>query len=125
VDGQNEQAEQSFTLVIAPGATDAPPAILSGPQATPLATTAIVGWQTSLPANSRVRFGLTCSSWLRTITLDGWRTSHQVVLDGLTPNTGYCYEVQSVGAVGASDWRGGTFVTRADEARRYLPITWR
>ncbi|MDW8351929.1 MAG: putative Ig domain-containing protein [Anaerolineae bacterium] len=126
VDGQGAQAEQAFTLVIAPEpAGGAPPAILSGPQATPLASMAIVGWQTSLPANSRVRLGLTCGSWARTITREGWRTAHQVVVDGLVPNTSYCYEVQSVGATGASDWRGGTFVTRGQEARRYLPTVLR
>ncbi|MCS6847546.1 MAG: putative Ig domain-containing protein [Anaerolineae bacterium] len=125
VDGQGAQAEQTFTLQIAPGASNTPPVILSGPQVTPLATMAVVSWQTSQPANSRARLGLTCGAWTQTVTLDGWRTSHQVVLGGLTPNTSYCYEVQSVNAAGASDWRGGSFVTQAQEARRYLPAVQR
>lgn len=121
-DPQGGQAEQSFVVRVSSPANNTPPVIVFGPEATPLATMAVIRWQTNQPATSRVRVGLTCGGWSQTLTQDVLQLQHQMVVTGLIPNTAYCYEVQSVNSGGASAWQGGTFITRASEVRRYLPL---
>ncbi|HXF69748.1 MAG TPA: putative Ig domain-containing protein [Thermoflexus sp.] len=124
-DSKGAWTEQSFALQIAPGGANAPPQISEGPTATPLATATLIRWRTLQAADSRVRYGRTCGSWEQTIIRPEWVVDHAVWITGLQPNTGYCYEVQSVNTGGASEWRRGTFITLAREHRSYLPLIMR
>lgn len=121
-DARGASVEQSFTLQVSPPQGAVPPAITSGPTAVPLATVAVIRWQTSQPADSRVQYGRDCGNWERTVVQTEWVVEHAVGLSGLSPETTYCYEVQSVNSNGASEAKRGTFTTLSRESRIYLPI---
>lgn len=122
MDNRGASTEQSLVLQISPPQGTVPPVITSGPTATPLATMAVVRWQTSQPADSRVRYGRNCEAWEGTIIRVEWVIDHSVVLPNLSPQTTYCYEVQSVNAGGSSDPKRGSFTTLIRENRVYLPL---
>src|SRR5262245_48039317 len=51
----------------------------------------VVRWRTSLPTDSRVRFGASLASLDRSEEVPGSRTEHVVALTGLAPSTRYVY----------------------------------
>jgi predicted phosphodiesterase len=54
-----------------------------------------VMWRTSLPANSTVRWGET-TACDQAVVIDEMQTLHEVVIDGLEPETQYFYMVESL-----------------------------
>ncbi|HKZ85980.1 MAG TPA: fibronectin type III domain-containing protein [Anaerolineae bacterium] len=101
--------------------------VLGTPEAMPLASLAIVTWQTNLEADSRVRFDLSsdgCSDpWSGVITSTAYVVSHSVVLVGLQPNTAYCYEIQSSNGNSTTAWiAGDPFTTLLQQFNVYLPL---
>ncbi|MDQ1293161.1 MAG: hypothetical protein QG608_1042 [Actinomycetota bacterium] len=74
---------------------DTTPPTVSGTAATTGATTARVTWTTNETADSSVLFGTSASSLDRTASAPGSRTSHEVELSDLAPETTYHYRVRS------------------------------
>lgn len=75
---------------------------------------AIVLWDTDIPASSLVEFGTT-AAYGRSASTPGFVTSHAVSLDGLTPNTLYHFRVISAEPTGLTSVSGdNTFLTLAD-----------
>ena len=72
----------------------------------------LVSWTTSLPATSRVDYGLD-DTYGSSTTLDtNLVTNHAVEVSGLTSNTGYHYQVESTTPGGGDDLSGdNTFLT--------------
>lgn len=104
--------------------------VLGTPDAEPLASLAIVTWQTNLEADSRVRFDLSgdgCGNpWSGVITSTAYVVSHSVVLVGLQPNTAYCYEIQSSNGNSTTAWiAGDPFTTLPQQFNVYLPLVFK
>jgi hypothetical protein len=75
-----------------------------------------ISWATSLPASSKVNYGLSDSYGASTANAN-LTTNHSVVVKNLEPNTGYHYQVTGTTAAGASDTSGdGTFLTAIEQA---------
>jgi hypothetical protein len=73
-----------------------PPLTLSAVQAGSITTTsAVITWQSSNPANSRVDYGTT-PSFGSVVSDSSMVTSHSLTLSGLIPGTWYRYKVTSV-----------------------------
>ena len=101
--------------------------VLGTPDAEPLASLAIVTWQTNLEADSRVRFDLSgdgCGDlWSGVITWTAYVVSHSVVLMGLQPDTAYCYEIQSSNGNATTAWiAGDPFTTLPQQFNMVLPL---
>jgi len=81
------------------------------------ASSVIISWTTSLPATSRVDYGLD-DTYGSAATLDSnLVTNHAVTLSGLEPNTGYHYQVESTDPGGGDNISGdNTFLTA------YIPL---
>ncbi len=106
----------------------APPSILSGPEVSALATTAVVSWTTDVEAMGEVRWGSVCGTWTRSRQNPTPTRAHAMALDGLSPSASYCLQVRSVNAGGSTRWApeaGLVFTTRAVEFRVYLSLVWR
>jgi hypothetical protein len=98
------------------------PVILGAPDAAPLASSAVIKWQTNVMADSRVRYGPVCDQWEQTATEPTQVLVHALVLVGLTPSTSYCYQAQSANAAAPTSWTSSReFVTLASEWRQYFP----
>ncbi len=67
-----------------------------------------VSWTTDLPSNAIVRFGLTPALGSTRSDPVSAIYTHQVIVDGLLPNTTYFFEVESGGVV---DNNGGSYYT--------------
>ncbi len=78
------------------------PLIFSGIEASGLdATSVTITWQTSLPADSQVVYGVSSLLGQTSVQTLSATTQHSITLTGLQPNTNYYYKVQSR-AAGAS-----------------------
>lgn len=78
------------------------------------ATTADITWTTSLPADSRVEYGLTAAYGSYTTLDPVLVTSHHEQIAGLTTSTLYHYRVISAYAGSTTYGEDGTFTTSAD-----------
>ena len=59
------------------------------------ANTARIGFSTSLPAKSRIRYGTTAKSLTKTVVVSDKRNvEHEVIIGGLLPNTTYYYKIE-------------------------------
>lgn len=67
---------------------------ITGLTATPSSTSAVVSWTTDEPADSIVEYGTTSSLGLVTSNAS-MVTGHSINLSGLSPSTGYFYQVKS------------------------------
>ncbi len=75
-------------------------------------TSATISWNTSVPANSQVAYGLTTAYELDTITDLTLETSHSMDLTGLLPDTEYHYQIRSITAEEDTAFTGDmTFTT--------------
>jgi hypothetical protein len=83
-------------------------------------TRAVVVWSTNEPATSEVRVGVTAPGEI-TVSSPDLRLSHEVVVSGLTPATGYKYRLFSQDPVGnVTQTPEGIFVTTGADA--ILPV---
>ncbi len=97
----------------APTPTPAPP-VISSVSATVAGNTALVRWQTNIPADAKVEYGLTTAYGSNTslnVTLDVF---HQQLLSGLLPGTRYHYRVWSCAGGLCSFSDDYSFVTEED-----------
>lgn len=75
-------------------------------------TGATISWNTSVPANSQVAYGLTSGYELGVVTDPTMETSHSLDLTGLLPDTEYHYQINSVTAEANEAYTGDlTFTT--------------
>jgi len=94
---------------------DTTPPTISGVTASVSDTTATITWQTNEPASSSVSYGPTSAYENGTVTDSSLVTSHSVTLTGLTPESGYVYEVASVdGSGNASSSAEFSFTTASE-----------
>lgn len=92
--------QQTTTNILNQFTSGAPPALtLSAVQATPGSTSAVITWQSTNAANSKVDYGLT-TAYGSTVSDPSSMTSHSVTLTGLAANTTYHYQVTSVDGFG-------------------------
>jgi|GEM_PF-741811 len=106
--------DASFGAVIArPGPfQDSPPVVISNVEAAPLDYRVTITWQTSEPARTRFKYGVTSSYELQTLFVDELTTEHSVSLTGLQPGTEYHYEIVAISAEGIGVTTGDlTFTT--------------
>lgn len=105
-----------------------PPVIIGTPESMSLAHFAVIGWQTDILGDSRVRYrsDTICDEpWSNTITNTTQVIFHTVVLSNLSVESDYCYQAQSGNAAGDTAWTSGqTFTTlaEADVQHSYLPL---
>lgn len=76
-------------------APDTTPPIISNATAAPLAVAAIIKWTTNEPATSMVDYGLTNGYELGTVEDTVLKTSHQLQIKNLQPNTTYQFRIRS------------------------------
>jgi len=77
------------------------PPQVSGVAATNITdNSAVITWQTNVPATSRVEYGTTPAYGTSSLLYTTPRTSHSVTLTGLLPNTQYYYRVISTNEFG-------------------------
>ncbi|MBS0659242.1 MAG: metallophosphoesterase family protein [Verrucomicrobia bacterium] len=91
-------SDLSFDLALF--ARPAVPRLARGPYlqlGTPTGVT--VRWRTTLPASSRLRYGLSPGVFTGLVELAGTRTEHALALTGLLPNTLYYYSVETIDGV--------------------------
>jgi hypothetical protein len=97
---QNESEYQNQSEEAGGTGPDAPQ-ITGLSSGTPTATSATITWTTSKPATSQVEWGTEEGNYpWGTPVLDDQATSHTVIVDGLTPETLYHYQVASRDADG-------------------------
>jgi hypothetical protein len=115
--------QQTTTTILNQFISGAAPALqLSGVQATPGSTSAVITWQSSNAANSRVDYGLT-TAYGSTVSDPSSVTSHSVTLSGLTANTTYHYQVTSVDGFGqTASSVDATFTTSAPPALQLTAV---
>jgi len=77
-----------------------PPAIVNVNAAPGTNATATISWDTDEASTSQVVYGTVQDDLTQTASSDGWVTAHQVMLNGLAPNTTYYYRVGSADEVG-------------------------
>jgi MYXO-CTERM domain-containing protein len=85
--------------------TAAPAQLVRGPylqQTTP--TSVRVKWRTASATDSAVRFGLSAQNLTENASASTQTTDHEVLVDGLQPQTRYYYSVKT----DAADWAGGS-----------------
>ncbi len=79
------------------------PPVISGVGASGISQTgATISWQTDEPATRQVEYGFTTAYGQQTVFDSSLRTSHSVVLSGLTPGVTYHFRVSSRDAIGNS-----------------------
>lgn len=100
--GDSASGDYSFTTYGPPG--------ISGIQASPSATSAIITWQTAAPSDSTVKYGLTASYGNQTQDAS-LVLAHQITLTGLNPNQTYHYQVLSANPYGSGQSGDLTFTT--------------
>lgn len=84
--------------------------IISNVQAVSITdTSAVITWDTDIPASSLVEYGLTAGYGF-TASTPGNTNSHAVGLTGLSPNTTYHFRVRSTEPVGGLESISGDFV---------------
>ncbi len=77
------------------------PVIISGPTVSTIAeTSASIKWNTSEPAATVLRYGLSSTNLNRSLTVSTYLTAHQRNLTGLQPGTRYYFRIESVDAGG-------------------------
>lgn len=69
------------------------PGFINGARALPSDTTATLVWTTVAPATSQVQYGQTPAFGLTTSVESTSQTNHSALLTGLTPGTGYYYQI--------------------------------
>ncbi len=85
------------TVHVRPAPFDVEPEpVISNLQATPSLDSALITWETNLPATSRVRYGKTMAYELGDIESTALVTSHSIALQGLSMNTSYHFQAISV-----------------------------
>ncbi|MGQ9809363.1 MAG: family 10 glycosylhydrolase [Armatimonadota bacterium] len=72
---------------------------------------AVITWQTNVPATSRVEYGTTPAYGMSSLLYSTPRTAHTVTLTGLQPNTLYYYRVISTNEFGQSASGPHTFTS--------------
>jgi hypothetical protein len=93
-------AESSFTTT---GTFSLVPIISNVASSNLTPTSATITWTTNVPSNSLVNYGTT-TSYGSTAVNSALTTAHTVTLTGLTPGTGYVYQVVSADAAGSSSF---------------------
>ena len=83
------------------------PAFINDVSANPDDTAATITWTTIDPATSQMLYGLTPNLGSSTILQSALVTNHAVLLSGLTPGTGYYYQILST--VGGSQFVSSNF----------------
>src|SRR5690606_17394593 len=79
------------TVTIAPAGPDRTPPGISGVNAAPGSTTALVAWTTDENATSVVHYGFDPGQLSQTATVSGLTTEHAVTLTGLSEGTDYFF----------------------------------
>lgn len=80
------------------GKYTSPPTIIAGPNVEAKASQAVISWTTNRQASSFVRYGTRSSDMEESKGDFGTTTEHSVTLTGLTGNTRYYFQIQSVDA---------------------------
>jgi hypothetical protein len=78
-----------------PSPTVAAPPVISNVNASPTEANATVTWDTDLPSNSSVEYGISSGSYLLTASSGTLTTGHSILLSSLSPNVTYFYRVTS------------------------------
>lgn len=89
----------------------APPPVISNVLVVPAHGSAVVTWQTDVPASSRVDYGMT-AAYGSFVENSAEVTDHQLTLPGLDPETLYHFQVQSTTAGGSDQSADATFTTQ-------------
>jgi len=113
LDAAGNESPQSAAAAATTGApADTTPPVISAVQAANVsATSATISWTTNEPATSRVDYGAT-TAYGTTALMDGGRTSHQLLLEALTPATTYHYRASGTDGAGNTGASGDlTFTT--------------
>lgn len=96
VDNAGAESAYSSTVTKQPtGKYTEPPVVVSGPDAKPTASTAVITWSTDRPSSSFVAYSKDKSFASGSGQLDK-TTSHKVVITGLEPGVDYYFKVQSL-----------------------------
>lgn len=91
------------------------PPVISNVQVTPGINSATITWNTNKPATSVVAYGETVGYELGTESDNTLKSSHSIVLNGLTPNTAYHYQITSVdGSSNSTSTNDASFSTLVD-----------
>ncbi|MFH1689251.1 MAG: fibronectin type III domain-containing protein [Candidatus Eisenbacteria bacterium] len=103
----------SHTVYFAPPDTPPDPLVLSAVAVESVTTSsAVISWQTNIPSNSRVRYGLTDGYGNDTGVDPGMVLTHRMSVEGLAPETTYhCMAVSTDGFGRTSDSGDLTFET--------------
>ena len=62
-------------------------------------TSVLIRWRTNMPTESTVNFGTSLGNLNNTISNSTLNTEHEILLDGLTENTTYYYEISDMNGV--------------------------
>jgi hypothetical protein len=107
---------------------DTTPPSISNVAASPMATEAVITWDTDEPATSQVTYGAGATLILSTTESIEYTTSHRIVLANLSPDTAYAYAVRSTdeaGNTGASAVFDFRTLASEDVIHIYLPLVLR
>lgn len=92
--------ETGSPVVPEDGALDTDAPVISALTVTPQQNDATIGWTTDEDATARVLFGETPGLELGDVARATYRTDHALVLDALTAQTTYYFQVESADAIG-------------------------
>jgi len=97
VDNAGSESAPSTEVYKTPtGKFDAPPNIVSEPTVVAKATSATIEWTVDRESSSSIRFGSNESELTQNQISTTTETSHSIEIVGLSPNTTYYYQVQSL-----------------------------
>jgi len=119
-----DNGEGKAVRVSASATADCVPLVISDVVVSEIgARRAVVTYATNKPARASIQLGRSCDALDRSVDVAGFRTQHEVTIDGVQPGTEYRFAVQARDETGqeATDDAGGacySFVTL--EAQDYL-----